>query len=176
MMWMPESHHSVAIADCDREKILNDYVPMDYKTRGVLHAMLRNEGKGLEEVNTRFINPSKVGFDLGKVKNQNVKFLITGWTIKQALDNLALPNRFPARNYSIDTVIGKDIDGGVRVNLYTWIGWRYDYTGKAGCALPPFVKLPKEAAYGTLLYAPKEWNALQEFIPELFNETNGQFF
>ncbi len=174
LMWMPESHHSVAIADCDREKILNPIVPIAYKTRGVLHAMLKDEGRGLKEVNVRFQDPQKCGFDMGKVMTSDIGTLITGWHMEQALDMLALPNRFPMRNYAVETIIGRNTADGAKVNIFTWLGWRYDCDGKAACCLPPFVELPKEAAFGPLLFAPNEWIALTEFLPSLYENEGGE--
>lgn len=172
-IWAPWSHHSLGICAADREKLLNTQVPLTLKPYGMTWFSLKGTQRGRMEDTVRWLNPTLIGVDMGKLATANLQMLAQ-WTTRQDYDHPDHPNRFPNRQYSTSMALFKDSADGLELAFRCWLGWRYDYKGDAVFTIPPFVPpLPLAAAKGRAFEEAAEWMDLAVFLPGLFAEQGG---
>ena len=83
-LWDHKSHHSIAIGDVDRKKILNPDVPLVEKTRGVTHWVVEDTGGGMDDILIHFMSPKAMGLDTKWFADGSVDAVYGGWAEMQS--------------------------------------------------------------------------------------------
>lgn len=161
-IWNPYCHQSVAISDENREKILDDNIPLEEKIKDVIHFVMEDIGGGMEDVVIHFMAPEALGFSKSELDKNNA-FIIGGYGLSENRTNPT--GKVPA----IMLHYFRETENGLESRTRFWMGYRYN-KGIPMCVLPHGVRVPEIVPMGLALHNVEEYSHLASFLPKLYKE------
>lgn len=164
-LWDHKSHHSIAIGDVDRKKILNPDVPLVEKTRGVTHWVVEDTGGGMDDILIHFMSPKAMGLDTKWFADGSVDAVYGGWAEMQ-------PRASGQRGFAIMLHACRSTPEGIEFRSRFWVGYKF-LAGRPVCMLPPGAALPLEAPMGLAYHNVEEYSNLAAILPQIYEEMAG---
>jgi hypothetical protein len=159
-VWCPGEHAGISVRDEDEKKIKDMSVPIEEKTRDVVHYCKENIGGGVQTIVIYYMKPEAAGYDVKKLKNSPVKFLVCGYGV---MENGAT---------AIMTHTMREIENGVEFRTRFWLGYSLK-DGKPVKTLPDGMKIPEGIAKGLAYHNVVEYTNLAQILPELYKQHGG---
>lgn len=161
-IWCPGEHEGIHVRDEDVLKIKDMGIPIEEKTRDVVHYCKENVGGGVMTIVIHYMRPEAVGYDLGKLKGSPVKFLVCGYGV---MENGAT---------SMMTHTMREVENGVEFRTRFWLGYALK-DGKPVKTLPDGMKISETVAKGLAYHNVVEYTNLAQILPDLYKEYGGTF-
>jgi len=161
-IWNPYCHPYAAIADCDREKIMDMSVPIEDKIADVVHFVVENIGAGMQDIVIHFEKPECFGFTKEELKEAH-SYAIGGYGLVENREGEK--GKLPV----IMLHYFREIEGGVETRTRFWMGYRI-VKGHPVCVLPEGVTVPIEAPMGLAMHNVEEFGHLASFLPRIYAE------
>lgn len=158
-IWDPEDHFDAQVNDEGRSRALDPNVPMEEKTWGATHFVKESIGGPPDDITIMFQDPSKMGYNWGKVGTPECRFLISA-------NALLGPMKVPV---VMTETASENEDGTLVFHARFWVGYHI-IDGKAQYLLPPEVQLPDEIAMGLVGHNIKEFTHLAKVLPCVYAE------
>lgn len=165
-LWDHRAHHSVAICDSDRKKILDPCIPLEEKSRGVVHFVVEDVGGGPDDILIHFMSPGELGFDMADFHMPHITGVIGGWGEQHSRDG-------KMDSFCIMLHSFKEVEDGIDMHTRFWMGYKY-LKKRPVLMLPPGVKIPESAMRGLLAHSIEEYTNLAAILPELYRECGGR--
>jgi len=166
-IWNRECHHSVAITEETRAKILNPNIPLEEKYKDVTHFVVEDIGGGLEDIEIIFLRPEKLGFDMSRFKSPNVAEAFCGYGIQESRSGHGPKAPAVMLHFCRETA------DGLEFRTRFWMGYKV-IRGKIYKVLPPHIKVPIEAAKGLAYHNVEEYSNLAAILPKIYAEMQGK--
>jgi hypothetical protein len=157
-IWDPEDHFFAR--QQNREKALDQSLPMRERTWGTVHRILEDVGGGPEEIILNFRYPSELGYQEELVGTEYCS------TMMCANGYGAKPGEGVA---AIMTHMTRDVEGGIELRSRFWIGYGL-VDGKLVKLLPEGVSAPIEAVRGLFQHNLTEFTHLAAILPKVYAE------
>lgn len=161
-IWHKNGHHSVAVSDIDRAKILDPDLPLEEKSRGVIHFVVEDMGAGLDDILIHFMSPKEMGFDMEKFHEPAISGVIGGWCERHSRVR-------DEAGVSIMLHTFREKPEGLELRTRFWLGYKY-LKGHPVCMMPPGMILPEEGALGLAVHSIEEYSNLAAILPELYEQ------
>lgn len=157
-IWDPEDHFYAR--QQNREKTLDQSLPMRERTWGTVHHVLEDIGGGAEELILNFQYPHVLGYDEEKVGSEYCSAMMCANGTGPA------PGQGVA---AIMTHMTRDVEGGVELRSRFWIGYAL-IDGQMVKVVPDGVSVPIEAPMGLFAHNLKEFSHLAAILPKVYAE------
>lgn len=165
-IWDPADHHSVSICDEDRAKILNPSVPLEEKSRGVVHWVIEKLGLEADDCIIHFMNPFEMGFAPEDFHEPNITNAIGGWAHLHG-------RKAPMDSFATMLHTFKETEDGLIFRSRFWMGYKY-IRGQVVKVLPPGIVIPEIVMKGLLKHSIEEYTNLAAILPSLYAECEGK--
>lgn len=166
-IWNSERHHSIAISDSDRKKILNPNIPLEEKYKDVTHFVVEDIGGGFEDITILFLRPEKLGFDMSRFNKANVAEVFCGYGVTESRSGHG--PKAPA----VMVHFCRETEEGLEFRTRFWMGYKV-IKGKVHKVLPPHIKLPIEIPKGLAYHNVEEYSNLAAILPKVYSEMEGK--
>lgn len=161
----PDTHHSAAVSDVDREKLMNPYLPIDVKCQGITLLTVEDTPVGLQDNITLYSSPE----DLGITKQIPETVLIGGSFIRQNRTEMN-----PGKKWM--GIIMHQItpeENGVSVLIRIWVGCRIlrkEIKRLDNVSIQPTPEFTQMLARQTA----QDWAKLSKSLPAVYEITKGK--
>ena len=155
-VWEPSTHFDLKIPNpADRERLLDESIPMAERLWGVFHAPLEAIGPEPTPVMIQFVDPAELGFDKSRFTPENCAAI------------------FCATNEPATMVhLFKQVPGGLLHLSRFYFGYKCVGGTPQKCATPPGA-LPG-AVIGLCMHNLLEFTRLSQILPEIYEEFGRQ--
>lgn len=154
--WDPEDHVSIEIPDSDRIRLLDERIPLQERTWGMLQRPTEIiHGAPAEPVSLYIKKPSDLGLDMSLIGTDDCQYL-----------SGAITDLGEMKIIVIATLAKTEHGSEFREFFY----FGYSVENGKGIALVPPVDIPplKQAAEGALMHSRKEYRNLNKVLPKLY--------
>lgn len=163
----PETHHSAAVSDIDREKIMREFLSVEEKCQGIYVYSIDKINGELVGTITSYLSPAEQGLCLDKYTKSGV--LTIGGSVLIQKHEEADPQE---KSLEIMVSVVKDKDNGVEVQTHVWGGYkilrceakRFDVNG---------IQPTKEYTEMMANHIANKWAQIGNVLPQLYKEING---
>lgn len=165
-IWNPYCHPVAAIADVDREKILNPDVAVEEKISDVVHFVCEDIGGGLQDIVIHFRPVEELGFTREELEKAHA-WVVGGYGLVE--------NRVGEKGKSPVIMMHyyRETPDGLETRTRFWMGYRV-IQGKMVRVLPPGVRVPDFIPMGLALHNVEEFSHLASFLPKIHEEFKDQ--
>lgn len=165
-IWNPYCHPTIAIADCDREYILDLDVPLAKKSQNVVHFVIEDIGAGPQNILIHFLDHAKMnGIDDEKLAASG-QCLFGGYGI---VSDAAAKKGTLSKQPVIMMHFCRETEDGVEFRTRFWMGYRWN-KGIPMCVKPPHIQIPEVAPMGLALHNVEEYSHLASILPDVYKE------
>lgn len=165
-IWNPVCHPTVAIADCDRDYILDPNVPLGKKSQNVVHFVIEDIGGGPQNILIHFLDHGKMnGIDDEKLAATHQTLFGGYGIVSDATTKKGVLNKAPA----IMMHFCRETEEGVEFRTRFWVGYRWN-KGIPMCVLPHGVKVPEVVPMGLAFHNVEEYSHLASILPDVYRE------
>jgi hypothetical protein len=164
-IWYPPQHAGIMVSPKNRERLLDDTIPMSQRNWGVVHHVTENCDCGMENITITFLSPQEYGFDMTRFKEPYVATFAGGfgWAVEvnKKDESITAP--------ALMCHIFRNTPEGLEHRTRFWMGYRMS-CGKPELTLPPGVFVPLEAIQGLARHNVKEFTRFRDFLPRIYAE------
>ena len=157
-IWDPEDHFYAR--QQNREKALDQSLPMRERTWGTSHVVLEDVGGGPDQVILNFRYPQEMGYDESKVGTEACA------TMMCANGHGPVPGEGVA---AVMTHFVREVEGGIVLRSRFWIGYGL-VDGQLVKLVPDGVSVPLEVVQGLFAHNLKEFGHLAAILPQVYAE------
>ena len=157
-IWDPEDHFYAR--QQNREKTLDQSLPMRERTWGTQHVVLEDIGGGPDPLILNFRYPHEMGYDESKVGTEACA------TMMCANGHGPVPGEGVA---AIMTHFVREVEGGIVLRSRFWIGYGL-VDGQLVKLVPDGVSVPLEIVQGLFAHSLKEFGHLAAILPQVYAE------
>ena len=169
-LWYPEMHVSARLHPAERAKVLDPARTLPQKFQGLTHHVVEDIGGGVfNAVDISFLSPEDFGFHMTRYNSSNVEALAAANVMARGVDD---PKDGPGLPVCFVHLVRRTADG-IEVRNRFWVGYQI-VDRKPVLALPPGMRIPKEAAQGLFLHDVQEFANLGSILPQLYGEMEGK--
>lgn len=171
-IWWPEGHFGISISDEDRAKVLDPSREITKKFQGLTHHVIEDTGgPSVEKIEIHFKGPEELGFDMDRFKSPAVGTLISANGESMMLDPPpGIPNH---KSPAVMMHFIRETEEGIEFRSRFWMGYHI-IDKKPQLLLPPGVKIPEMIPKGLALHNVYEYANLASFLPQIYQEQNGE--
>lgn len=162
-IWDPEDHFYAR--QQNREKALDESLPMRERTWGTTHVILEDIGAGPDDLILDFAYPKDLLYDQDKIGTKACASMMCanghGKTPGQGLT-------------AVMTHMIREIEGGVELRSRFWLGYQI-IDQQPVKVIPDGISIPLEAPMGLFAHNLKEFTHLAAILPQLYAEEKDRF-
>ncbi|MCX8131711.1 MAG: hydrolase [Clostridia bacterium] len=164
-IWNPFCHQTIAISDEHREKITNPSIPLEEKSRGVIHFEVENIGAGFQDIVIHFLTHKELG--IAEELDTSKATIIGGYGLIENRE--VIPGKHKGKMPAIMIHNFRETKYGVESRTIYWLGYRIN-KGFPVLVLPRGVTIPVEVPMGLAINNVQEFSHLASILPDIYKE------
>ncbi|WP_319568663.1 DAPG hydrolase family protein [Cohaesibacter marisflavi] len=162
-LWYPDCHADTQVSPEDRERLLDESIPLSKRNWGRVHYVTEDAGGGMENIAIQFLSPQDFGFDIERFREPNIAAFAGGFGLSKPVG--AAKDAIPAPAIMCHSFRKTEL--GLEHRTRFWMGYLIR-DGKPRLMLPPDRAVPAPAVKGLAQHCLREFTRLGEMLPRIY--------